>query len=872
MSYSYQTNMAGVCLGLSLCLTGPAIAQTVPQSRPGSESHQFTITAASLEQEGKDLFEAGKLQQAVITLQQAITTYQTAGDSLGVAIASSNLALVYGRLGQWSSANQAIASSLNILQHPKAETGHSATLGQVLVIYGQLQLSQGRSRSALEIWQQAEATFTDIGDQDGVVRSQINQAQALQVLGLSLRAIDRLKQVTETLEGDAPSHTQVLALRSLGDTLRVVGELDEALMVLNQSLAMAEQLQLPEAVAAAQLSLGNTHKDLANVGSSLGNTRRDQKHIDAALAYYQQAAQGSDNSLTHTQAQLNRLSLFVTLKRWPVAQALWSPLLLQSGEWVPNRQGIDAQINLAHSLIRLQQGTGDRLPTVETIAQLLIRAHRQAQALGDPLAESYALGTLGSLYQQSGQDERAEALTQQALVIAQANNAPEILFRWQWQLGRILKAQGQRKSAIAAYSEAIQTLQSLRTDLIATTPKVQFEFRDNAEPIHRQLVELLLELETQQPNPDNLEEARLTIESLQLAELDNFFRQACLDANPVLIDEIDRQAAVIYPIILPDQLAVIVSLPGKKLRFHSTPISEEQVEFTVDRLQLSLGQRNSPRDLYLPLAQNLYDWLLRSAVSDLAQSEVTTLVFVLDGVLRNVPMAVLHDGDRYLVERYGIALTPGLQLLEPRPLQTQQLNVLAAGVSEPTQGFGGLPHVNTELEQINAQFPSQMIRNQGFTRSSIRNAVSKKPFPVVHLATHGKFSSELDETFLLTWKDRLTVDQLRSLLRSRELRRSGAIELLVLSACETAVGDNRAALGLAGIATRSGARSTLATLWQVHDKATAQLMSQFYQLLAAGNMTKAKALQQAQQLILQDPQYQQHPYFWSAYVLVGNWL
>jgi CHAT domain-containing protein len=140
------------------------------------------------------------------------------------------------------------------------------------------------------------------------------------------------------------------------------------------------------------------------------------------------------------------------------------------------------------------------------------------------------------------------------------------------------------------------------------------------------------------------------------------------------------------------------------------------------------------------------------------------------------------------------------------------------------------------------------------------------------LATHGQFSSKAEETFILTWDDRINVNELSSLLETTDLRRSNPIELLVLSACETAKGDNRASLGIAGVAVRAGARSTLATLWLVNDEATAQIMVRFYQELSQTTVTKAEALRRAQELILQDPKYRQHPYYWAPYVLVGNWL
>ena len=144
---------------------------------------------------------------------------------------------------------------------------------------------------------------------------------------------------------------------------------------------------------------------------------------------------------------------------------------------------------------------------------------------------------------------------------------------------------------------------------------------------------------------------------------------------------------------------------------------------------------------------------------------------------------------------------------------------------------------------------------------------------MVHLATHGVFNSDREKTFILTWNGQLDIDQLRKLLQSTGLGRRRPIELLVLSACETAEGDDRAALGLAGVAVRAGARSTVATLWQVNDVAMSMLMQQFYQELVKPNVTKAEALRQAQRSILKDANNSDHakPYYWSPVVLIGNW-
>jgi CHAT domain-containing protein len=540
-----------------------------------------------------------------------------------------------------------------------------------------------------------------------------------------------------------------------------------------------------------------------------------------------------------------------------------------------------ARINLAHSLLKLAQTrpkqdkkTPDSpLPLdsskMREIAQILAIAIEQASTLGDQQAQAYALGSLGELYEKTQQWSEAQNLTQKALILTQSINAPDISYRWQWQLGRLLKVQGDEEGAIAAYSEAINTLQSLRNDLVAINSDVQFSFREGVEPIYREFVSLLLQGDSQKTSPERLEKARKVIESLQLAELDNFFRAACLTAKPIKIDAIDQKAAVIYPIILPDRLEIILSLPQQPLRHYATPLPQDQIERTVKKLRQELI--SAIGRTFLPPSQQVYDWLIRPLEADLAQSQLKTLVFVLDGSLRNIPMAALHDGKQYLMEKYAIALTPGLELLESQPLMRGQLKVLTAGLSEARQGFPALPAVEVELNQILSEVSGEKLFNQEFTKTKIQNAIEAIPFPVVHLATHGQFSSKAEETFILTWDDRINVNELNNFLQKTDQRRAMPIELLVLSACQTARGDNRAALGIAGVAVRAGARSTLATLWSVNDDATSALMRQFYQELAKSSVTKAEAIRRAQQSILQDPNWQ-HPYYWAPYVLVGNWL
>jgi CHAT domain-containing protein len=178
------------------------------------------------------------------------------------------------------------------------------------------------------------------------------------------------------------------------------------------------------------------------------------------------------------------------------------------------------------------------------------------------------------------------------------------------------------------------------------------------------------------------------------------------------------------------------------------------------------------------------------------------------------------------------------------------------------------------LQQIQSEIPkNHALFNQTFTKTNLENKIKERTYSIVHMATHGKFSSKIEETYILTWNQLLKVRDLDNLLRINESKKSSPIELLVLSACETATGDKRAALGLAGIAVRAGARSTLATLWSIDDESTAELMSEFYRELVNTKVTKAEALQLAQKALwTHKNQDWKRPYFWASYVLIGNWL
>ncbi len=848
---------------------------------------------------------------------------------------------------------------------------------------GQQSYHAGQFDEAARLWQQAADAYRQAGDVEGTTKSLIDKSQALQELGLYPKACQTLlqafaverpdcnpEQVEELLanlssQRDSLSLVQGIGLRSLGEVLRRQGLLKQSAAILQLSLSVTEGV--PEA-SATLLSLGNTER-------ALGNQIRDRwdyevitEIIDrqsqqAALEPYQQAfnfygqaaALAAGLPLSKLQARLNHFKLLLDIQQWwreqtnqriaswsrqgqldlveraedflaelelrltGAARALQTQIELSLSRLPPSRTTIYARINLAQTLMQGKQ--------FQLVRPLLATALQQARVLQDKRAETYALGYLGKLDSQQGQLSQATELTRQALLLAQEQNlngdAREITYLWQWQLGSLLRQQGDVRGAIAAYTAAFNTLQSLRSDLNANDRDVQFDFLQEVKPVYLELADLLLQSDLQEDElnssivsnpsmtreaktPENrLELARRVVESLQLAELDNFFQDPCSQEADVVveIDDIDSQAAVLYPIVLPERLEVILSLPGKPLRQVTIPISETEINDTLDELYDRLDNvtadqsaRNilstanpDPQELkenlekLLPILTRVYGWLIQPVETDLEANQIKHLVFVLNGRLQRVPMAALYDGQQYLIEQYGISLIPSLQLIDFRPTERRQLKILAAGVSQQLEVggtiFPALVNVPKELDQIEEAFPdSQKLLNEEFTAVTIQSQLQFN-FPIVHLATHGLFSSNPDKNFIITGDSKsISISELSALLKAGE---TPGLELLVLSACETATGDLRAVLGLAGMALRSGARSTLATLWSVEDASAAQLMGQFYQELKKPAEKKLDALRSAQLSLIESlkvkPSFEElkalppHPYYWAAYVLVGNW-
>lgn len=723
---------------------------------------------------------------------------------------------------------------------------------------------RGAFEAAVQAWLAAAQGYEQAGQPQSQSSALVQASGAYQALGHYRKAGQTLAAALQLAQQAGDRGRTASALAGLGRLALLTGPPEAAQQALQDSLGLARETGQTALVAAVLNDLGNAwaaqHKDAEASAAYTESLQLAVERHDAALA---------------VRARTNAAGASTRLGQPQVARSH----LEQAWE---QRREVEASHDKAYALIALSAAyEGLRAALPDAAGPLTVRAAEAlqeavgvARALNDQRALSYALGTLGKLYEEEQRHAEALQLTRQALFAAQQVQAPESLYRWQWQAGRLLKAQGQIDEAIAAYQQAVATLQGFRQEMLLGLGSGRTSFRQTVGPVYFGLVDLLLQRAAALPEPAHstpyLVKAREAVERFKAVELQDYFQDDCVDAARTRVAQLEGvapDAVVIYPILLPDRLELLLSLPDG-LRRVAVPVGAEALTQEVRAFRATLEKRTTRE--YLPHAQRLYDWLIRPLEAVLSTAPSNTLVFVPDGALRTIPMAALHDGQDFLIRKYAVATTPGLTLTDPRPLQRGNTRVLALGVTDAVQGFAALPNVLPELNAVQRLYGGNVLLNQQFLLPNVEKELQDKPFTMVHIASHGQFDSDVKKTFLLTFNDKLTMDRLDQLV-GRLRFRDEALEMLTLSACQTAAGDDRAALGLAGVAIKAGARSALATLWYINDQASSELVAEFYRHLRDPALSRAKALQRAQLSLLEHWRYE-HPALWSPFLLLNNWL
>lgn len=784
---------------------------------------------------------------------------------------------------------------LSLLVIPSVRAADLSPMDQAdaLTVQGHQQLERGNPSGAYESWAKALKLYQRANHQDGIKGSFINQSLAFQQLGQYFNACTQVSKAlalvtdycqtevrsTVSLTNRSYDATDLIALQHLGTILQQLGKLDISEQVLTIAIAKAETLGDTPQRQALTLNLANTRsfmvKDAIQKFQISGEAIVRAKNVTAARDKARQSFESYQelhNTPYQLKAQLNWLDLYQDIDRW----------LQRDRDGIFEISELQEQVVPKHAeiLASLQQADLTQLPPLERIythlklSKLLAQqpkgagkhplmmafdqaqsAQQIAEELDHYRALSFVYGQLGDLYQQSGQGDLSMRSFNLAAQFAQSEQAWDALYQWRSALAQQYEQAGQITNAIASYQSAINALEQVRWNLLPVSSDLQFSFKAEVEPVYQQYMGLLLKSE----NP-NLKLVAQTNQRLRLAELQNYLRCGETNLAP-LADQNPIGEVVVQILDLADQTTVIV---GDR---HYSVDPEQLQRITAEITTMIQDKRffDTTPEQYLPLAQSLHQLILAPALSQKLIPENVPIKFHLNGPLQNIPMGFLHDGERYLIERNPIALSNGY--VKTSYNSSNQPGVVIGGVSTQSPSLEEtllepLPEVAQEVDAIQTQYPdAKLLLNQDFTHDNLLDNVARPTAKILHLSTHGQFSSDPTQTFLLAWDRPLTVQEISGVLEAD----GEGLDLLFLSACHSAAGDPRSLLGLAGLSAQSGARNTVASLWSADAAASVLLSRAFY---ADINKTRSmhERLRQAQLKLLRSDYG--HPYYWANYVLV----
>ncbi|TAF08300.1 MAG: CHAT domain-containing protein [Nostocales cyanobacterium] len=389
-----------------------------------------------------------------------------------------------------------------------------------------------------------------------------------------------------------------------------------------------------------------------------------------------------------------------------------------------------------------------------------------------------------------------------------------------------------------------------------------------------------------------------------------------------------KNTAVLYVTSLKDKLSLILIPPkpqdkdllneSKSLKDNSLLLSQQSaikvgdivrefvIEANFNNIQKTAQDfrskvTNVREKSYFSSAQKLYEWIIKPIEPALQLNKINTVIFSLDSGLRTLPVAALYDGNQFLIEKYSVGIIPSFSLTDTRYVPIVKSDILALGISQSTEGQDPLPSVPLEINYVGKQSwrnQGQTLLDQESTLENLESLSSQKNFGILHFATHGDFKpGKISKSYIQLWNKKIYIDKLKNLSQQLGWNKEPKVEMLVLSACKTAVGSQEAELGFSGLAVQAGVKSVLGSLWYVSDQGSLALMAKFYDGLNTVNL-RSESLRQAQLGMLKGevsvadgklylspeksiPLTQElinlgninlsHPYFWSAFTIIGNW-
>lgn len=849
-------------------------------------------------------YSLGEAQRALDLYEQALKLREEIGDRAGVARLFSNIGLLYRQFGQGDRALSYYEQALPIL----TEIGDKSSLGNTLNGLGVLYEERGEYQQALSVYNQSLAIAEEIGDRPGMSNTLDNVGGIYYSLGQYPQALtfyERSLSLRQTL-GDRPG--MGTALNNLGGLYYSLGEYPEALESLQKALTIRQEIGDKSGESRNLDAIAIVYEKLGRYPEALDHY---QQALEIANAIGDPTAQG--NALEHIGGVY--LSLGQTVQSLEFLQQA-----LQTFQRIGDRVGIGRTLNsIASVYYRLKQ-----YPQALEFLQQSLKILRET---GDKAGEAIALANLGRIFQEQEDIVLATVFYKQAVNIHESlrqglrvismeqqqsftetvaetyRHLSDLLLRQ----NRILEAQqvldllkiqeldeylqnvvGNEQTASGVnflpeeekLAEEYLTLQELAIALGQELKELQgipeteqtLQQQERIAEIEQNLQTLRQKFDRFIESPEIIEIAdeiarKTSGENLDLTNL------AQLQAS---LQQLNQKAVLLYPLILEDRIELILITPDSPPIHRSVAVNKANLSrgITEFRTALTVPSKRANADIPKVAGKQLYNWLIQPFQSELDRLEVETIIYAPDGLLRYIPLAALYDGEKWLAQGYQINNITAASLRNFNVAPPEELKILAGAFTQGTYSvevgtrqlaFSGLPFAGKEVENLAATIPGTMkLIDLDFNRSATTEGISDRN--VIHLATHAAFvNGQPEDSFIMLGDgDRIT-------LRDLEEWSLPKVDLIVLSACQTAMGgqmgNGTEILGFGYQMQKIGAKAAVASLWSVDDGGTQALMTAFYNSLKTGN-NKTAALQTAQ-LSLLESDYN-HPYYWASFILIGN--
>lgn len=891
----------------------------------------------------------GQKQKAVAIFEQQLAIVQ----SLENPVYEREILFILGGLqvdlGDYTQALESYQHSLSIAKR----LGDRESEGIVLNALGVLMLRRGNYPQALSYFEQVLPILKNLNETEG--SSQFRRAgegRILSNIGSIHYSLGNYSEALENLEKSLPILRQIDDYQAEGNALNLIagvhytlGDSSRALSSLQQALKIFRQNE-------DLFNEGITLDSIGVIYSDLGFINNDAEHYSQALKYLLQALSvfgeipnrnGEAVTLSHLGSMYNRQGNFT--------QAL---------EYLKQALILRSEINDRAEEAALLNNVGRTYGSLSQYSEALNHL-QQAQIIlndmGDQRGEGTTLNYIGYIYNQQENKTQALSYFEKSLAIFRRIGDREKEARTLSSIGFLLDAKEQTRLAIIFFKKSVNIYEEIRKDTNQLSEELQYSYTESVANSYRSLAKLLLQ-------ENRVMEALQVLDLLKVQELQDFFKDVqgnertaqgieILDEEQQIWDQmpaeqiddylnsprvnslvqqlrktapeknlqlsayIDLQtrlenlgnnSALLYPLILDNRIELILFTRNAPPIYESIEIETNTLESTVAQFRNQIQNPNS--NSIRQSAKQLYDWIIEPIEDDLKKHNIQTIIYAPDGQMRYVPLGALYDGEKWLIENYQINYITALSLTDIRTQSFQQPKILAGAFTEKNSqikvgekefNFNSIPFAQDEVEEIKSRFSNttETLLNDNFNRKSMINSKQLNRYNVVHLATHGQLvSGNPEESFIL-----FNNNEYINLKEIRNLWQLPDVALVILSACQTALGDRLESgievIGFGYQIQQTQARAAIASLWNVSDYGTNYLMKEFYNQLEKNSTNPVDALKKAQIVLIKgesevseideratiylegnpnnpirDPKkvvtQLKHPYYWAPFILIGN--